>query len=164
MALIQCPECGKQISNTAKKCPQCGHPLNAKDVKGILKKQVLAASTLILLVVIPIFLSWAYRNMLYGESKKAYDMIVMASVSFPMPESVRIEGGQLSGISLRCILSSANGIGDRVKAYYEIYEDGRVERRPDYFSDDYYEDYRDRSSLKIELINKALGKRALSRS
>lgn len=26
MALINCAECGKQISSTAKACPQCGHP------------------------------------------------------------------------------------------------------------------------------------------
>ncbi len=28
MALIKCPECGKQISNMADECPHCGYPLN----------------------------------------------------------------------------------------------------------------------------------------
>ena len=27
MALIQCPECGKEISDTTDKCPHCGYPL-----------------------------------------------------------------------------------------------------------------------------------------
>lgn len=27
MALINCPECGKEISDTAKSCPNCGYPL-----------------------------------------------------------------------------------------------------------------------------------------
>jgi ribosomal protein L37E len=27
MALIQCPECGKEISNSAKMCPHCGYKL-----------------------------------------------------------------------------------------------------------------------------------------
>lgn len=27
MALINCPECGKEISNTTKKCPHCGYTL-----------------------------------------------------------------------------------------------------------------------------------------
>lgn len=27
MSLINCPECGKQVSNTAVACPNCGHPL-----------------------------------------------------------------------------------------------------------------------------------------
>lgn len=29
MALIQCPECGKQISETTPTCPHCGYRLNA---------------------------------------------------------------------------------------------------------------------------------------
>ena len=28
MALIKCPECGKEISNSAKSCPHCGYPLD----------------------------------------------------------------------------------------------------------------------------------------
>lgn len=28
MALIKCPECGKEISNKAVSCPNCGYPLN----------------------------------------------------------------------------------------------------------------------------------------
>ncbi len=27
MALIKCPECGKQISSAAGSCPGCGHPI-----------------------------------------------------------------------------------------------------------------------------------------
>ena len=27
MALIQCPECGKEISTSALSCPHCGYPL-----------------------------------------------------------------------------------------------------------------------------------------
>ncbi|GHT51473.1 hypothetical protein AGMMS49982_09000 [Bacteroidia bacterium] len=27
MALINCPECGKQVSDKARKCPQCGCPI-----------------------------------------------------------------------------------------------------------------------------------------
>jgi hypothetical protein len=30
MALIQCPECGRQISAEAKVCPQCGYPVAEK--------------------------------------------------------------------------------------------------------------------------------------
>lgn len=34
MALITCPECGHQVSNTAKTCPECGY-----DVSKLIKKQ-----------------------------------------------------------------------------------------------------------------------------
>lgn len=29
MALIQCPECGRQVSTLAAQCPGCGHPISA---------------------------------------------------------------------------------------------------------------------------------------
>lgn len=33
MALIECPECNKQVSETAKTCPHCGYKLNADKIK-----------------------------------------------------------------------------------------------------------------------------------
>ena len=30
MALIKCPECGKEISDNASKCPNCGNPMYVK--------------------------------------------------------------------------------------------------------------------------------------
>ena len=29
MAMIQCPECQRQVSDQAQSCPGCGHPLKA---------------------------------------------------------------------------------------------------------------------------------------
>jgi uncharacterized membrane protein YvbJ len=31
MALINCSECGKMISDKAKNCPECGCPINSND-------------------------------------------------------------------------------------------------------------------------------------
>ncbi len=28
MALVDCPECGKRVSNHARSCPQCGYPMD----------------------------------------------------------------------------------------------------------------------------------------
>lgn len=33
MALIKCPECGKEVSKDAKTCPQCGHPIKKEKPK-----------------------------------------------------------------------------------------------------------------------------------
>lgn len=30
MALIKCPECGKQVSSMANACPECGYPIASK--------------------------------------------------------------------------------------------------------------------------------------
>ena len=32
MALIPCPECGREISDAAPSCPQCGHPMKEKSL------------------------------------------------------------------------------------------------------------------------------------
>ena len=32
MALIKCPECGKEISDLAKTCPNCGRPVSPKNI------------------------------------------------------------------------------------------------------------------------------------
>lgn len=32
MALIKCPECGKEISSSASACPNCGHPVKASAI------------------------------------------------------------------------------------------------------------------------------------
>ena len=38
MAMIKCPECGKDISSSAEKCPNCGYPISGKQ-KGDTKHQ-----------------------------------------------------------------------------------------------------------------------------
>ena len=56
MALVECPECKKQVSDTAKVCPSCGYKLDAEKVKKrnkIIKRSIL----FILLATIVIGLS-----------------------------------------------------------------------------------------------------------
>lgn len=33
MALIQCPQCGKEVSSLAKKCPNCGRVFDGKEME-----------------------------------------------------------------------------------------------------------------------------------
>ena len=39
MALINCPECGKQVSDVAQTCPDCGFPIRECEVGKQLKKE-----------------------------------------------------------------------------------------------------------------------------
>jgi len=39
MALIQCPECGKQVSDLAMACPGCGNPMQARTSQTIIRTQ-----------------------------------------------------------------------------------------------------------------------------
>lgn len=41
MAIINCPECGKEISDKAEKCVHCGYPLNLQSKEKIHTKELL---------------------------------------------------------------------------------------------------------------------------
>ena len=49
MALIKCPECGKEISDKSKQCIHCGYPLNEVSVNNqdisSLKADILTLAT-----------------------------------------------------------------------------------------------------------------------
>ena len=45
MALINCPECSKQISEKAGVCPQCGFPLRRGVVGNVLEKTLSSATS-----------------------------------------------------------------------------------------------------------------------
>ena len=34
MAIINCKECGQEVSSNAEKCPKCGNPINEKSKEG----------------------------------------------------------------------------------------------------------------------------------
>lgn len=61
MALINCPECKKEISDTARKCPHCGYAVKSvvKDIstnkKTILKMTIAAIAVIVLVLAIDIF-------------------------------------------------------------------------------------------------------------
>lgn len=40
MALIQCPECGREVSDKAQSCPQCGYPIENANLAGRVKIQL----------------------------------------------------------------------------------------------------------------------------
>ena len=42
MAMIKCPECGKDVSDKAKCCPNCGYPIESLIPNGIVKIKVSA--------------------------------------------------------------------------------------------------------------------------
>ena len=42
MSLINCPECGREVSDQARRCPQCGHPLRSHHNRAGAKSYTLA--------------------------------------------------------------------------------------------------------------------------
>ena len=44
MALIKCPECGKEISDAAESCPNCGYPIKGQQK---MKKEVMSFAVVV---------------------------------------------------------------------------------------------------------------------
>ena len=53
MAIINCKECGQEISSKAEKCPKCGNPINEKEKEGCFL-QTLNTGCMILVVFISV--------------------------------------------------------------------------------------------------------------
>lgn len=58
MALIKCPECGKEISDKAKACPECGYELKqnveATKQESFFKKNKIAVLVIGIVIIIAI--------------------------------------------------------------------------------------------------------------
>lgn len=69
MALMSCPECGKEISDAAQACPHCGHPIQEpqpQDTPPAPRKSkrpvIIAACALALVAVIGIFVGFQQKQ------------------------------------------------------------------------------------------------------
>ena len=85
MALITCPECNRQVSDTAKTCPCCGYKMNTEIVKRRKKTVIITMSLslfIVLLVGVPIYS--------YYHSKavdEAYEKYVDRKIQESLPQS-----------------------------------------------------------------------------
>lgn len=60
MALTNCPDCNREISNIAKACPSCGHPIAAVTIEATgkeYKRYLLIGTLLIMLSIILLFIN-----------------------------------------------------------------------------------------------------------
>lgn len=72
MALINCPECGKEISDSAMNCPNCGYPINKKSSEKIVISKATAGKVFIALfaIFLIVFVAWRYyqgRKTIIGD-------------------------------------------------------------------------------------------------
>lgn len=69
MAMINCPECGKEVSDTAKNCIYCGCPI--KKVKGKLPIKKVGAVILAVVIITICIVMFIFANTL-NDAEKAY--------------------------------------------------------------------------------------------
>ena len=75
MALIKCPECGKEISNKAKNCPNCGY--SNKKSGNVYKVAII---TIVVIVIIAMAVFLALKNRLNDSEKKQVNQVITTIV------------------------------------------------------------------------------------
>lgn len=62
MALIKCPECGKEISDKAEKCPNCGYPVNNVQNSTNKNRIVIIMIKIIVIVIVSIIIAIIFKQ------------------------------------------------------------------------------------------------------
>lgn len=137
MALINCPECGQEVSNQAPACIHCGYPLNeeiplenksnliptkvAKTKLALAKKQKVIVSVCFVAVVVIAYLGLFHLG---TEEKYTYDLIIENAGDFKNPKGIEVISGTAGWsdedeepYAFVCI-TSTNGYGAERAGYY----------------------------------------------
>jgi len=78
MALINCPECGKEISDTSKLCPNCGHKRKKTKKPMKYKKQIIVIAILFICIIgvgAPLTISYAQGKTYEHNLSVANDLL-----------------------------------------------------------------------------------------
>jgi len=71
MALINCPECGTEVSKNAESCPKCGHPLEAMSGCELFFLIVAAIVVAAIVISLGVYLGYpALKSFLIGFASK----------------------------------------------------------------------------------------------
>ena len=119
--------CGKEIPDGAKFCPECGSGVNevvsTKPSTTSTKKHSKTPYVIVLLVTLALglfFVYSSYSETLKGDDLAAYNIIIEAAPNFKNPASIRLVSGSVSGGTLFCAITAENGFGGKSTEYYWI--------------------------------------------
>lgn len=101
MALIKCPECGKEISDMVKRCPNCGYK-----GKGQRKMVLISIGIVISIIIIGVIISVVFRTKPLTQLEKyAVDCVLDYKEKLKNPDSLQV-------YDIRFIDASVNNPGD----------------------------------------------------
>jgi hypothetical protein len=166
-----CEECGAEIPDGKEVCPHCGFPVEHSKKAEMLQpvetkmespiitvKRTNRSKQIILCVVIAALLIigfvWGSQNILTGDDKVAYELILEAADNFKDPSSVRLSSGTV-GVDKDCLfcgISATNSYGARSTSYYFVMSTFVLEE------DSPTSLYKATDKLNISKINKKLEK------
>lgn len=101
MALIKCPECGKEISDKANSCPNCGCPIETKSPSGTVRIKIGVLKA-------PTGFNGNQRVSIFSNDKNLWEGNVgeIAEIHFDKPTNITVQyhlslmhyGGECSGM------------------------------------------------------------------
>lgn len=87
MALINCPECNKEISDTAKVCPSCGYKINLQKHK---KRNKIIFGIMLSVIIASIGFYVIYSIDKRNKALEALDKEIIEFTKYPQrPEHIR---------------------------------------------------------------------------
>ena len=118
MGLINCPECGKKISDKASSCPHCGNPIENDSSKRAnkTKKKYL---WLFIIIVLFIFVGWLYND--YKENQMTPEKARKLSEESEQIYKEQLENENFKAREyIRIIQSDNSTLREKREAYNEL--------------------------------------------
>lgn len=156
MALIKCPHCEEMVSEKALCCMKCGYPITARQTMArieVTKRKNKKVGVLVAVLVAILVGVWVNQNVLFGDDKIAYDIMVTCSSSFKDPASLRLVSGTL-GVDKDCLfvrVRAKNGFGAYNTTDYYFSDSGAVLEDEEAENDVLYSETED---FNVEKINR----------
>lgn len=120
MALIKCPECQNEISDTVSSCPQCGYKIKGSiDVENI--KNKIIENKKILLIVLGIIVAIVIISNLFGsneskDSKKLKEHL--ETIGYSCTTYTPKNSGDICDYCYYCTNTQGNGVNQTMKIDY----------------------------------------------
>ena len=100
MALIKCPECGKDVSSEAIQCLNCGFKINIKKIEATkLKYKKVGMITFLIIILTAILITYLLitRVILNKSEKLVYTAMYDIQPKFKFPSSIKISDVKVCG-------------------------------------------------------------------
>ena len=144
--VIKCPECSNEITSEFEYCKFCGFPLENKNItndklKNLLIDKIALVKNIthpnnkrniiigLLIIVLLVIVIYSYNNILWGNDKIAYNILVECSRKINNPSEIKIIDGCLwydfRGITAK-ISNKNDAYGKTTEKFYDFSINGNV--------------------------------------
>lgn len=85
MALIKCPECGKEIFDKTKKCPECGYPIKKLNKKSGTKRKIIISLIIVIGIIFIISITVIIIKLSNGKSTQQVEQQTQTEIVTETP-------------------------------------------------------------------------------